>query len=76
MVLIPKVDSHKSLREFLPISFIGSLYKCVFKVFASRLTSVMDKTIEINQSSFLKGRKLLDGLVAVNEVVDLAKNLT
>ncbi|AES77396.1 hypothetical protein MTR_7g010110 [Medicago truncatula] len=33
----------------------------------------MDKIIPSNQLTFFKGRQLVDGVVAVNEVVDLAK---
>jgi hypothetical protein len=65
VVLIPKVDSPQSLGEFCPISLIGSLYKLIAKVLASTLASVMDKIISPNQSAFLKGRQLVDGVVAV-----------
>jgi len=34
---------------------------------------VMDKLISSNQSAFIKGRQLVDGVVAVNEIIDLAK---
>ncbi|MCI06467.1 RNA-directed DNA polymerase (Reverse transcriptase), partial [Trifolium medium] len=33
----------------------------------------MDSIISKNQSAFIKGRNLADGVVVVNEVVDLAK---
>lgn len=73
VALIPKVDSPQSLREFHPISLLGSLYKLVDKVLASRLASVMDKIISSNQYVFLKCMQLVDGVVVVNQVVDLAK---
>jgi hypothetical protein len=34
---------------------------------------VMDKIISKNQSVFIKGRMLVDGVLVVNEVVDLAQ---
>lgn len=40
---------------------------------AIRLRLVMDKFIFPNHSAFLKRRMLVDDVVAVNEVVDLAK---
>ncbi|MCI37724.1 RNA-directed DNA polymerase (Reverse transcriptase), partial [Trifolium medium] len=33
----------------------------------------MNSVIASNQSAFLKGRNLVDGVMVVNEVVDLAK---
>lgn len=50
------------------------LYKLVDKVLANRLGMTMDKIIiSHNQSTSLKGRMLVDGVVAVNEVIYLAK---
>jgi len=53
MVLIPKYCP-QSLWEFRFIYLLGSLYKLVAKVLASRLASVMDKIISSNQSISLK----------------------
>ncbi|MCH82139.1 cytochrome P450, partial [Trifolium medium] len=39
----------------------------------SRLAKEMDKLISPNQLAFIQGRKLVDGVVAVNEIIDLAK---
>jgi len=47
------------------------MYKLITKVLASRLASVMDKIISPNHSAFFKGRQLMDGVVAINEVVDI-----
>jgi hypothetical protein len=73
ITLIPKVTNPHSIYEFRPISLLGSLYKIVAKVLASRLGTVMDKLISKNQSAFIKGRLLVDGVLTVNEVIDLAK---
>jgi exonuclease III len=73
ITLIPKVPNPHSISEFRPISLLGSLYKIVAKVLATRLGSVMEKIISKNQSAFIKGRLLVDGVLTINEVVDLAK---
>lgn len=73
VTLIPKVHSPSSLGDFRPISLLGSLYKMVAKVLASRLAPIMDKLISSNQSAFIKGRQLVDGVVAVNEIIDFAR---
>ncbi|MCI07449.1 LINE-1 reverse transcriptase like, partial [Trifolium medium] len=73
ITLIPKVLSPHLLGDFRPISLLGSLYKLLSKVLANRLGKVMNSIISKNQSAFLKGRNLADGVVIVNEVVDMAK---
>lgn len=73
VTLIPKVNALMSLNQYRPISLLGSLYKLLSKVLASRLSKVINSIISVSQSAFLKGRHLVDGVLIVNEVVDLAK---
>jgi hypothetical protein len=73
LTLIPKVPSPQSLGDYRPISLLGCLYKLVAKVLAGRLAKVLGAVIPNTQSTFLKGRQLVDGVVVVNEVIDYAK---
>jgi hypothetical protein len=73
VALIPKVKSPFGIDGFRPISLLGCLYKLVAKVLARRLAKVMNGIVDSPQSAFLKGRYLVDGVMVVNEVVDLAK---
>ncbi|MCH80987.1 LINE-1 reverse transcriptase like [Trifolium medium] len=73
ITLIPKVKSPQSLSEFRPISLLGCLYKLVSKVLAARLAKVIGSLILKTQSAFIKGRSLVEGVVAVNEIIDFAK---
>ncbi|CAJ2663797.1 unnamed protein product [Trifolium pratense] len=73
VALIPKVNSPFGLGDFRPISLLGCWYKLIAKVLATRLACVMKSLIAPNQSAFIKGRNLVDGVLVVNEVVDLAK---
>jgi hypothetical protein len=72
ITLIPKTTSPHLLSDFRPISLLGSLYKLLAKVLARRMGKVMDHIISKNQSAFIKGRNLTDGVLVINEVVDLA----
>lgn len=72
VTLIPKMNSYSQLGNFEPIFLLGS-YKLVAKFLEVRLVEVMDNIISLNQSTFLKGRLLVDEVVVVNELVDLAK---
>jgi hypothetical protein len=73
LTLIPKKDMPQSLNDFRPISLIGSLYKILAKVLAARLKEVIGKLIDPVQSAFAPGRNILDGVLIVNEILDLAK---
>jgi hypothetical protein len=73
VTLIPKVSSPSSIPDFRPISLLGCLYKIIAKVLAKRLALVMDSLISTNQSAFIKGRNLVDGVLIMNELVDWAK---
>lgn len=73
VALIPKVSSPLELKDYRPISLLGSLYKLLAKVLARRLAGVLNSVISPNQSAFLKGRNLVDGVLVINELVDYAK---
>ncbi|MCH84503.1 LINE-1 reverse transcriptase like, partial [Trifolium medium] len=73
VTLVPKVNSPANMSDFRPISLLGCLYKLIAKVLAKRLAKVIDSVIAPNQSAFIKGRNLVDGVLVVNEVVELAK---
>jgi hypothetical protein len=71
--LIPKKDHPQDLFDYRPICLIGSLYKILSKILANRLKKVLGKLISSCQSAFLPQRQILDGLLVLNEVIDLAK---
>lgn len=73
VTLIPKVNYPLTFGDFKTISLVGSLYKLVAKVLAIRLWDVMEKLISPNKSALLKRRMLVEGVVATNKCVDLAK---
>jgi hypothetical protein len=73
LTLVPKVNSPQCLGDFRHISLLGCIYKLLAKVMASRLAMVIGILIANTQTTFLKGRQLVEGVVVVNEVIDLAK---
>ena len=44
------------LRDFRPTSLMGSLYKMLVKVFASRLKEMVGKLVSLCQNAFVEGR--------------------
>jgi hypothetical protein len=51
---------------------VGCLYKILAKVLANRLRVVVGKVVSETQTTFVKDRQSLDGVLVANEVVDEA----
>jgi hypothetical protein len=73
IALIPKIDSPQRLNDFRSISLVGSLYKILAKVLANRLRLVIGSVVFEAQTTFVKSRQILDGVLIANEVVDEAQ---
>ena len=68
--MIPKKTNAINIKDFRPISLVGSLYKLLAKVLAHRLQGVLDKLISDSQNSFVRGRQILDSVLIANECLD------
>jgi hypothetical protein len=73
LTLIPKKDHPQALADYRPICLITSMYKLLSKLLAGRLKQVLGKIISKVQSAFIPDRQILDGVLVVNELIDLAK---
>lgn len=63
IVLIPKKEGAISIRDFRPISLIGSIYK----ILANRLRKVLLYVISENRSALVDGRLVLDCVITAFE---------
>lgn len=73
ITLIPKSENPSDFKDYRPISMVGCLYKIVAKLLARRLQTVMHHLIGPHQSSFIKGRQILDGALIASELIDSCK---
>lgn len=71
--LVPKIKDPSFFSDYRPISLIGSIYKIISKLLASRLQMVLGNCIDEVQSAYVEGRNILDGPLVVNEVCSWAK---
>jgi hypothetical protein len=69
LTLIPKVPGADLVSQFRPIALINVIFKIISKVFAYRLDPVAHKTVSSNQTAYIKGRNLLEGPLALIEIV-------
>ncbi|RVW34286.1 putative ribonuclease H protein [Vitis vinifera] len=70
LVIVPKRGGAEDLKDFRPISLVGSLYKLLAKVLANRIKKVLGKVISESQNAFVEGRQILDAVLIANEAVD------
>ncbi|GJU67009.1 RNA-directed DNA polymerase, eukaryota [Tanacetum coccineum] len=73
IALIPKVLNANMVKDFRPISLIGSLYKIIAKILANRLVMVLGDLVNEIQSAFVANRQILDGPFILNELVQWCK---
>ncbi|KAJ6925966.1 hypothetical protein NC651_010415 [Populus alba x Populus x berolinensis] len=73
VTLIPKVKGANKLQDFRPISLVGSLYKIISKLLASRVKRVLPEVISDHQNAFIKGRQILDSVLIANEAINFMK---
>ncbi|GJZ25236.1 RNA-directed DNA polymerase, eukaryota [Tanacetum coccineum] len=74
IALIPKMQDAKVVKDFRPISLIGSLYKIIAKILANRLVMVLGDLVSEVQSAFIANRQILDGPFILNELIQWCKS--
>ncbi|GJT04584.1 RNA-directed DNA polymerase, eukaryota, reverse transcriptase zinc-binding domain protein [Tanacetum coccineum] len=74
IALIPKIPDANVVKDFRPISLIGSLYKIIAKILANRLVVVLGDIVNEVQSAIIADRQILDGPFILNEVLQWCKS--
>jgi hypothetical protein len=73
ITLIPKVDNAMEMKNFRPICLLNVCYKIITKTLNNRLSSCINKVISENQFGFVKGKYILDCVVALHEIIHEVK---
>lgn len=73
LTLTPKIKNPQLLVNYRPIYLVSCLQKIISKILASRLKMFIGNVISLDESSFVPRRRILDGVVVVNEILELGK---
>jgi hypothetical protein len=75
ITLVPKVKEANVIKQYRPICLLNVDYKWITKALTNRLTPVAKEIIGKNQTGFIKGKNILEGVVMLHEVLhELRKN--
>ena len=67
--LIPKVQGGDNIRHYRPIALSNVPFKICAKASATRLGPIAQRSIHCNLSAFIRGRNILEGPLALQEIV-------
>jgi hypothetical protein len=67
--LIPMVPGADKISQFWPIALINIIFKIVSKCYASKIDPIANRIVSPNQTAFIKGRLITDGVLALQEVI-------
>ncbi|GJW26689.1 RNA-directed DNA polymerase, eukaryota, reverse transcriptase zinc-binding domain protein [Tanacetum coccineum] len=74
IALIPKTQNDNMVKDFRPISLIGSLYKIIAKILANRLVVVLGDIVSDVKSAFVADRQILEGPFILNDLIQWCKS--
>ncbi|XP_074297810.1 uncharacterized protein LOC141628588 [Silene latifolia] len=69
LVLIPKMETHLTVKDFRPIACCTTFYKVVSKLLANRLKQVLDSIIGPEQAAFMANMDIFDNTMLAHELV-------
>lgn len=73
ITLLPKVSDAAKIQQYRPICLLNCIYKLITKTLTSRLEKVADKLIHSNQTAFMKGRNIMNGIIILHEIIHETK---
>jgi hypothetical protein len=73
ITLLPKVEDASKIQQFRPICLLNCLYKPITKTLTIRMEKIAEKLIHSNQTTFMKGRNIMSGIMILHEILHETK---
>jgi len=73
ITLIPKEKHSQTPHKFRPISLCNVIYKILSKVIAIRLKPLLPLLISPEQSGYVEGMQITDGIILTHEIIHSLK---
>jgi hypothetical protein len=67
-IAIPEVKGVDDIKQIRPITLINVTFKFIAKAYTIRLAPLANRTLDRNQTAFIKGRCLHEGVLALHEI--------
>lgn len=74
ITLVPKIKEANNVKQYRPICLLNVDFKGFTKALNNRIIPVAKKVIGENQTGFMKGRNILEGVVILHEVIHELKS--
>jgi hypothetical protein len=69
ITLVPKVLEANNIRQYRPICLLNVDFKIFTKLLTERITPLAGKVVSETQTTFIKGRNILEGVVTLHEIL-------
>ena len=69
ITLIPKVSGASEIRQFRQITMINVIFRILAKGYTIRVAPIADRITHPDQSAFIQGRYILDGVLVFHEAL-------
>jgi hypothetical protein len=72
-ILLQKSPDADTIQKYRPICLLQVIYKLLTKLTTLRVDPLMGKLISTCQTTFIKGRNIMDGVMSIHEILHEAK---
>lgn len=69
VTLLPKIDDARQIQQYRPICVLNVSFKIFTKVGTNRLNNVAQTVVSPNQTAFIPGRNIMEGVVILHETI-------
>jgi hypothetical protein len=73
ITLIPKTKEAAKIQQYRPICLLNVSFKIITKILMLRFEGCMSRIIHRCQTTFIKGRNIMDGVMILHEILDDVK---